>query len=136
MGHVLRMPNDRLIKKVFLGWYRSEGRRTGKQNTIHYWRKLVREAGLDPDNVEMYARDRNRCKNQIKIRMGQIREWEGQKARKRRDNVPEVENIIRSMKRNPVRESLRCDWEHCGRLCKTKAGLKLINWWPREQGIF
>ena len=60
MGHVLRMPNDRLTKKVCLGWYRREGRRTGKKNTIHYWRKLVREAGLDPDNVEMYARDRNR----------------------------------------------------------------------------
>ena len=29
------------------------------------------EAGLDPDNVKMYAKDRNRWKNQIKIRMQQ-----------------------------------------------------------------
>ena len=79
LGHVLRMPNDRLTKKVCFGWYRREERRKGKQTTIYYWRKLVREAGLDPDNVEMYARDRNRWMNQIKIRMEQIREWEGQR---------------------------------------------------------
>ena len=44
--------------------------------------------------------------------------------RKHRDDEQEVENITRNMKRNPVRESLRCDWENCGRLCKTQAGLK------------
>ena len=69
MGHVLRMSNDRLTKKVCLGWYSREGRRTGKQTSIHYWRKLVCEAGLHQDNGEMYARDTNRWKNQIKIRM-------------------------------------------------------------------
>ena len=124
MGHVLRMSNDRLTKKVCLGWYRREGRRTGKQTTIYYWRKLVREAGLDPDNLEMYARDRNSWKNQIKIRMEQIGEWEEQMARKHRGNEQEVENITRKRKRNSIRESLQCDWEHCGRLCKAKAGLK------------
>ena len=99
MGHVLRMPNDRLAKKVCLGWYRKEGRRTGKQNTLHNWRKLVLEAGLDPDNVEMHARDRNRWKNQIKIRMEQIKEWEERIARKHRDNDKEVEKITRNGKR-------------------------------------
>ena len=38
IGHVLRMPNDRLTKKICLGWYRREGRRTEKQTTIHYCR--------------------------------------------------------------------------------------------------
>ena len=83
----------------------------------HYWRKVMREAGLDPDNMEMYARDRNRWKNQIKIRMKKIREWEEQMARKHRDNEQEVENIERHGKRNSTKESLRCDWEHCGKLC-------------------
>ena len=72
----------------------------------------------------MYARDRNRWKNQIKIRMEQIREWEEQMARKPRDYEEEVENVTGNRKRNSIRESLRCDWEHCERLCKTKAGLK------------
>ena len=124
MGHVLRMSDDRSTKKVCLGWYRREGRRTGKQTSIHYWRKLVREAGLNQDNVKMYARDRNRCKNQIKIRMEQIREWEEQMARRHRGNEQEVENITRNRKRNSIRQSLQCDLEHCGRLCKTKARLK------------
>ena len=66
MGHVLRMLNDTSTKMVCLCWYRREGRRTGKQTTIHYWGMLVLEAGLDPDNVEMYARDMNKWKNQIR----------------------------------------------------------------------
>ena len=99
MGHVLRMPNDRLTKKVCFGWYRREGRRIGKQTTIHYWRKLVHEAGLGLDNVEMYARDRNRWKNQIKIRMEQM-------ARRHRDNEQEVENVTGDRKRISIRESL------------------------------
>ena len=41
MGHVLRMANNTLTKNVCLGWYRKEGRRTGKQTTMHYWSKLV-----------------------------------------------------------------------------------------------
>ena len=56
------------------------------------------EAGLDPDNVEMHARDRNRWENQIKIRMEQIREREEQMARKHRDNE-QVEKIARNKQR-------------------------------------
>ena len=123
MGHVLRMPNDRLTRKVCLGWYRKEGRGTGKQTTMHYWRKLVREAGRDPD-MKMYARDRDRWKNQIKIRKEQVREWEDQIERKNKDTEHEVENVTGNRKGNSIRESLRCDWKYCGRLCKTKAGLK------------
>ena len=60
----------------------------------------MHEAGLDPDNVEMYARDRNRWKNQIKIRREQIIEFEEQMARKHRGKEQEVENITRNRKRN------------------------------------
>ena len=74
--------------------------------------------------MDTYARDRNRWKNQIKIRMEQIREWEEQMSRKHKDTEQEVENVIGNRKRNSIKESLGCDWEHCGRLCKTKAGLK------------
>ena len=88
--------------------------RTGKQTTIHYWRKLVREAGLDPDNVEMYARDRNKWKNQIKIRMEEIREWEEQMAGKHRGNEQEVENITRNRKINSI--------SHCNVIWNTVGG--------------
>ena len=65
----------------------------------------MREAGLDLDSMEMYARDRNGWKNKIKIGMEQIREWEEQMARKHRDSDQELENITRNLKRNPIRES-------------------------------
>ena len=44
-------------------------------------------------------------------------------ARKHRGNEQEVENITRNRKKNSIRESLQCDLEHCGRLCKTKQDL-------------
>ena len=33
-------------------------------------------------------------------------------------------NITRNRKRNSIRDSLQCDWEHCGRLSKTKSRIK------------
>ena len=81
----------------------------------------------------MYARDRNRWKNQINIRMERIREWEEQMARKHRDIEQEVENVIGNRKRNSIRKSLQCHWEHCGRLFKTKAEIKALNGWPIER---
>ena len=76
----------------------------------------MREAGIDQDNVEIYASNRTRLKNKIKVRMEQIREWEGHMTRKHKDNEQEVENITGNMKKNPARESLRYDWENCERL--------------------
>ena len=61
--------------------------------------------------------------------MEQIREWEEQMARKHRGNEEEVDNITRNRKRNSIRESLKYDWEHFRRLCKTK----LINGWLTER---
>jgi len=68
-----------------------------------------------------------------KIRMEQMREWEEKMSRRHRGNEQEVENITRNRKRNSIRESLQCDWEHCGRLLKTTSGLKLINGWLPER---
>ena len=46
----------------------------------------MREVGIDPDDVDVHARDRNRRKNQIKIRIEQTREWEERMAREHTDN--------------------------------------------------
>ena len=60
MGHAVRLPNSRLSKKVYIDWHKREGGRTGKQTTIHFGRKLVREEGLDKDYAEMSARNRKK----------------------------------------------------------------------------
>ena len=48
-------------------------------------------------------------------------------ARRHRGNEEEVENITRTRKRNSIRESLKYDWEHFRRLCKTKAHQRMAH---------
>ena len=55
IGHVMRMGDDRMVKACILGWMeelenfeKPSGR---SRKTILYWKKLMREAGLDPTNV-------------------------------------------------------------------------------------
>ena len=46
MGHVFRMPNNRITKKITLGWYAAEDETLpfrNNQTTLGYWKKLVRE---------------------------------------------------------------------------------------------
>ena len=51
IGHVLRMGNDRITKAVVLGWWEElEGREKKlgkKRKTVLYWKRLLREAGID-----------------------------------------------------------------------------------------
>ena len=74
--------------------------------------------------MTMYARNRNKWKDKIKRRMETVREWEENMTRKHRDNQQEMDNVKRNVKRDPARDSLRFEWENCGRLCKTKTELK------------
>ena len=67
------MPNDRLTKKVTLGWYHPAvtvpGKKGKKQNTIAYWRKLLKDAGKDPTDVDLLASDRRKWKDFIRQHM-------------------------------------------------------------------
>ena len=58
--------------------YYKEGIREGQQSTVQYWRKIIREAGADSENIKMHVRDRKKWRNLIDRRMKKIREWEGQ----------------------------------------------------------
>ena len=63
IGHILRMDNSRLTKQVTLGWPGTEisdQHNKARQTTIGYWRKLLKEAGSDPDTIEPLAINRKR----------------------------------------------------------------------------
>ena len=55
LGHVLRMADERLAKKVILGrWNETPTRKTGnRDNIISYWKKLLREMGEEWTNAEI-----------------------------------------------------------------------------------
>ena len=54
IGHVLRMPNERMTKKVVLGRWLEEKTENGKMTggLIEYWKRLIGEAGEDWTNIE------------------------------------------------------------------------------------
>ena len=54
IGHVLRMPNERMTKKVVLGRWLEEKTENGKLTggLIAYWKRLIGETGEDWTNIE------------------------------------------------------------------------------------
>ena len=125
VGHVMRMGDERLTKAVVLGWYGElEGRvkRTGrKRKTVLYWRRVLIEAGVDPMEVEKVTKDRTEWKKVVKERVEHIDLWVAQKGHEYQWRQGE-ERIERSQRRE---RGLICEYEGCGKRCKTKAGLTI-----------
>jgi hypothetical protein len=124
VGHVMRMENTSVTKAAVLGWYEKlEGVRKApgrKKKTVLYWKRMLSEAGIDWTNVERLTADRDGWKGIVKARMDHLDVFERQKAHGYEWGVNEVE-CVRNERR--VDESLRCRYEECGRVCKSRAGL-------------
>jgi len=126
VGHVMRMGNDRLVKAVTLGWYgRLEGTRKmkgRKRKTVLYWKRLLKEAGIDVTDVERLTGDRETWKEMVNERMTVIDKWERQRAHGYRWAEDEMA-VTRNARVNV--DSLVCRYEGCERVCKSRAGLTM-----------
>ena len=80
-----------------------------------YWKKLLREAGIDSTNLGAATRDRKAWRKSVKERMAWLDEWEKSQGHHWRG---------RRTERNNVREE-EVEWicEVCKKKCKSKAGL-------------
>ena len=113
MGHVFRMPNNRITKKITLGWYATEDVELpfrNYQTTLGYWRKLVREMGLETHNIDQWTDDRSKWKGKVSTRMNELDEWENQMAdshRNARTTGP------KDRKNRSQQTDLKCQWEEC-----------------------
>lgn len=115
------MKDDRQVKCVTLGWMerleevdKVPGK---KRKTQLYWRKILKEAGIDVSNIAQLTKDRVGWKAIVKERMEHLEGWE----RRRGKRVPEEPG---DRNHTPeVTETFVCDWDNCGRSCKSKAGL-------------
>ena len=119
IGHLLRMPNERMVKRTVFGWYPkgrkepAEGR--NKTTTPEYYRQTLRNAGVDPDTVENSALDRTAWRNLVNQRIAHIVAWE-------RDMAKRIQSTQRNQ-RIQTETSTRC--VRCQRECATPTGLKL-----------
>ena len=86
IGHVLRMDSSRPVKAAVLGWSPAletiPKERTKTRTTPQYWRRLVKEAGLNPSDLGKYTKDRKTWRKTIHSRMTHIERWEQQRANK------------------------------------------------------
>ena len=121
MGHVCRMEDERMVKAVTFGWMEDledlpkvPGR---KRKTFLYWRKIVKEAGLDPTKMAELTSDRKGWKAKVKTRMKHLEKWEKNAGHR----IPEEQG---ERNQRVVEEDIfRCTWDGCGKICKSKAGL-------------
>ena len=122
LGHIMRMEDDRQVKAVTLGWLEdleNHDKMPGKKRkTVLYWKRLVKEAGLDCSKIGALTKDRKEWKRIVNKRMKHLKEWE-QKGGKATLETRGVRNQTQEQ------DSLRCDWEGCDMIAKSKAGLTI-----------
>ena len=121
IGHVMRMPDDRIVKAMVLGWVdkleewdRVPG---GRRKTLLYWRKLLREAGFDRTKIGTLTADRKEWKKKVKERMKHVHEWECSRGYLWKGGAR-----TRNVAKEDVQEFVFvCDV--CGKVCRSKGGL-------------
>ena len=120
IGHVLRMEDERMTKAVVLGWMKElerwekpVGRR---RKTVSYWKKLLREAGIDWTDLAEVTKDRKGWKRLVKVRMERLDKWE-----KCQGHKWVGERVERNERREAAETGFEC--KVCRKVCKSKGGL-------------
>ena len=122
IGHVMRMPDDRMVKAAVLGWLADleqwEKVPGKKRKTVLYWKGLIKEAGLDYTQIGNMTQDRDNWKAIVRDRVKHMEQWE------KAGGKQTIQN--RGQRSSPQEEtSLVCQFENCGKVCKSKAGLTI-----------
>ena len=121
IGHVIRMPNERIVKRVVMGqWTEGKGKPTSsKNNTINYWRRLLAETGIDWTNIENLALERKRWKSKTMKRMKFLDNWETEMCGYHRTGAkPLMSQRIEVADQN----GYQCRWEGCNKVLRTVTG--------------
>ena len=117
----MRQEDTRMVKAATLGWLEELERWPKvpgkKRKTLLYWKGLLREAEIDYTRIGKLMEDRKQWKQTVRERMKHVEEWEKKGGKEtlqergdRRSPTPEVSTLV-------------CDYEGCGKVCKSKAGL-------------
>ena len=82
----MRMEDDRTTKAVVLGWMEDlEGRDKvpgRKRKTIYYWKRILKEAGIDWTQIGQLTQDRKIWKSIVNERMKYLEPWKRRKGKR------------------------------------------------------
>ena len=116
------MSNTRITKIAVLGWLedletikKCPGK---KRKTLFYWRKLLREAGVNWSEAGTIAQDRKEWRRIVRNRMTHLEKWERQQAHNH-----QLTETVRERNFEIQAPNLECS--ECGKRCKSLGGLKL-----------
>ena len=119
IGHVLRMPDHRLTKKVVLGRWTEERQQKGllRGGIIAYWKRLFRESGLDWTKASGLVSDRKKWKEIVRKRNKEMTTWEEEMSEWRRTEAKPLR--VKTFPKNDH----SCGVENCSFVAKSTAGL-------------
>ena len=73
LGHLMRMEDDRLVKSVTFGWMEElesvEKVPGKKRKTVLFYKKLVKEAGLDYDQRQKRVEEESKQENKLPVQI-------------------------------------------------------------------
>ena len=120
IGHVFRMEDTRITKAVTLGWLKDLEAlpKVGgkKRKTLLYWKRLIKEAGLDYTKIGDLTKDRKEWRILVRKRARKIEEWE-----KKAGHGEEGGDRGERNTPPPALSIFEC--HHCHKICRSKAGL-------------
>ena len=115
----MRMEDGRMTKAVILGWMKElEGwkkQKGRKRKTICFWKKLLREAGIDWTDLSGATKDRKKWKKLVMERMSKLDKWEKSNGHQWTGGRMERNELKRTT------TDFLCSV--CGKSCKSKGGL-------------
>ena len=121
IGHVMRMSDERMVKAVVLGWVEQLERLDrvsgSRRKTVLYWKRLLREAGIDWTNIGALTKDRKAWKEIVRKRMDWLLKWDWSKGK--RWDGEEMERVQRK------EEEFVFVCEVCRKVCRSKGGLTI-----------
>ena len=122
IGHVMRLDNSRPVKRAMTGWLPAletiPKEKTKIRTTPHYWNRLVKEAGVNPTQIDYLTSDRKKWRSIVRERMKHLSKWEYQQG-----NQAEITEQVDSRNIKPAVSSRQC--QDCNMTCKSAAGLSI-----------
>ena len=107
------------IKRAICGWLPEmehiSNQRTKIRTTPYYWLKLVKEAGIEPTNLNVITANRNTWKEIVRKRNDHLAKWETSRGNRNRENA---QDTPRNM--TITRRDMTCP--ECEKICKTAVG--------------
>ena len=131
MGHMLRLPDESLVKQALLGWLpKLEDKIKSKKKTltiIPYWRRLIKEMGMEVNMIEELTSNHEDWKVTVKKRQLHMEEYERQHGKAYK--IPGGTDKIDQRSQGVRCDDAKCLHKGSNRVFKTRAALTIHQKW-------